>query len=1151
MTSDDLVDLLAARCGRAAGPAADRPFLVAWDEDRGTRRLTFREFGAHVDATAAALRRAGVGAGDVLGLLSHNSPEYWVSIAACWATDIVAVLINHRQPLPILAVMTKAAGVTRLLASDAFAATAAHLLPLCSELRGPALSLQPNNGLSAIGEGSDEPPRLAAAVEAAAPAQLCFDAPRPSQLAASRTALVFFTSGSSGAPKPVPHTHAALLWARRQEQAWLERNGLLGPRGGDGSEGGGEGGAGGAGEGAGEGLLSFGPGFHVLSCCMTFLLALHCGVRCIDDGGAARRPSSARVVAAACEAEQPTLLSLPCVVLDQLAALLDAGQLEPRCLRAARAVLWGGATLRRQVRVRLAAHGLRLVATYGQTETAGYALCGEVRGGGDGEDGDAMAPIGEGVRCELRATTEASTAATAAEGELVLVGCRSACTGYLGGEARPHAAEACATGDIFSEVAPAANATAGSRRVRHVCRVDDVLVHSSGEMTNPLPLEASLLSSCGAVAAGVCVLGTGLPRPVLILELSEAGGGSEGARMETVRAAVAGLNRAVAPYSALRTEQVVVVAPRRHAPLHRSAKGVPSRKAAHTRFAPQLTRLFEQGWPRGAEGDGCDVGWLVADDEAPRARCIGDDRRCDAAEGAAALDSLGVVESGRGGGGGEAAAADSLQLVANGAGGSGSSGGGRGNAAAAVTAHVYAAAMVLVVLHHCTRAKEACGTRMCGAGMVAIERFGEAVAMPAFCLLAGARDAQLGVAALRGVAVRTTLLFGAALAVSHYSALPGGAFWFYRYLVFPSNRGLAKAPLREFFTMHCWFMLALPLWRLARYACARALPPRAAAWALPLLACLAHFGCWGNNCRWPLLRHPHELDDSDGAAAAYFGSYFGSYFGQWAPLHTLAASLPQNDVAVIAPLWLYYAALPALVPAGFPAALPDPLALPRRLMPRLVPPRVAAHLLGRLPGARLCWLAAGAALLAACASASAAPTIDAALWHTRRAYGCSRAVFPPRALDVRTDALQPCGEGSRGGWSARGLSLDAAGVALTLCGVLALCAAVPRRATPWSALGAHSLSVYLLHVYVLPAADFVLAPLLLTVGHFVHREAAAPVALGCAALLVRALALPLPALPSWSGRRLVSWSRRWVGDGVAAVAPGGKARGEAEPLLEQ
>eukprot|EP00965_Chrysotila_dentata_P088124 2909011-Pleurochrysis_carterae.AAC.2 len=66
--------------------------------------------------------------------------------------------------------------------------------------------------------------------------------------------------------------------------------------------------------------------------------------------------------------------------------------------------------------------------------------------------------------------------------------------------------------------------------------------------------------------------------------------------------------------------------------------------------------------------------------------------------------------------------------------------------------------------------------------------------------------------------------------------------------------------------MHCWFMLALPSWRLAHAALAT-LELR---WTLPFLAAGVHAGCWGNNCRWPFVRHPHELEESI-LSRAYFG----------------------------------------------------------------------------------------------------------------------------------------------------------------------------------------------------------------------------------------------------------------------------------------
>ena len=116
---------------------------------------------------------------------------------------------------------------------------------------------------------------------------------------------------------------------------------------------------------------------------------------------------------------------------------------------------------------------------------------------------------------------------------------------------------------------------------------------------------------------------------------------------------------------------------------------------------------------------------------------------------------------------------------------------------------------------------------------------------------------------------------------------------------------------------------------------------------------------------------------------------------------------------------------------------------------------------------------------------------------------------------MRTDVTQPCGRGSAGGWSVRGLLLDGAGVAVSSAAVVGLAAAVPRSASStWTAAGANTLSVYLVHVYVLPALDMPLAALTQAAAFFTHPEAAAPVALLACLFIVRGLAFPL-ALPAF------------------------------------
>ena len=105
---------------------------------------------------------------------------------------------------------------------------------------------------------------------------------------------------------------------------------------------------------------------------------------------------------------------------------------------------------------------------------------------------------------------------------------------------------------------------------------------------------------------------------------------------------------------------------------------------------------------------------------------------------------------------------------------------------------MYLACMVLVVLHHLPKVREGCV--QCGVGMRALEPLGEALAMPCFAALAGVRDRSLHTPRLlRRAAMRTSVLLLSALFLAYYTPLPSRAWWFYRYMVFSSNKGALKA----------------------------------------------------------------------------------------------------------------------------------------------------------------------------------------------------------------------------------------------------------------------------------------------------------------------------------------------------------------------
>lgn len=190
-------------------------------------------------------------------------------------------------------------------------------------------------------------------------------------------------------------------------------------------------------------------------------------------------------------------------------------------------------------------------------------------------------------------------------------------------------------------------------------------------------------------------------------------------------------------YSALLPEHVLLVSPPRHPPLPRTAKGNIQRQVTQRRFEGQLLR-----WFRGTPG----TETLVVDAGAP-------DFQVGWLSSPLLHESLAIV----------GVTIDSLQSAPCTPQTSSHS--------SVVFAHFYVFSMALVLLHHMPKLREGC--THCGVFFNALETLGEAVAMPAFCVLAGVRDRQLAsAAAMWKVTAHTTLLLGGCLYLAYFSSMP-------------------------------------------------------------------------------------------------------------------------------------------------------------------------------------------------------------------------------------------------------------------------------------------------------------------------------------------------------------------------------------------
>ena len=187
---------------------------------------------------------------------------------------------------------------------------------------------------------------------------------------------------------------------------------------------------------------------------------------------------------------------------------------------------------------------------YGQTELAGPVLFGN-----PGGDPNALLPL-RGVRYELvRGEADADN-----EGELVLLGNGSSTAGYLPnpsdprkhrsltgdakGDERRSTSERYRTNDRFRR-----ELVDGREMLLYICRADDLLVHTSGEMTNPLPSEQRLIAECPNLLHAVAVVGTNQPRCAALLELREGVNPTDAAVLVALRAGLAAANTAQPAYS--------------------------------------------------------------------------------------------------------------------------------------------------------------------------------------------------------------------------------------------------------------------------------------------------------------------------------------------------------------------------------------------------------------------------------------------------------------------------------------------------------------------------------------------------------------------------------------------------------------------------
>lgn len=162
--------------------------------DDGGLRLTFAELLTEVERVAAGLRGLGLRGGDVVGVWAPNSVRWALAALGCWYVGITLVPVNTRYRGAEARDVLERSGARALFVEDGFlgqdySGMLTGAGPALPELR-TIVTLDGRGWAEFLGGGVE------ASVDPVTP---------------DTRLQIMFTSGTTGRPKPVPHTHGQVV----------------------------------------------------------------------------------------------------------------------------------------------------------------------------------------------------------------------------------------------------------------------------------------------------------------------------------------------------------------------------------------------------------------------------------------------------------------------------------------------------------------------------------------------------------------------------------------------------------------------------------------------------------------------------------------------------------------------------------------------------------------------------------------------------------------------------------------------------------------------------------------------------------------------------------------------------------------------------
>ncbi|WP_131108697.1 o-succinylbenzoate--CoA ligase [Pseudomonas sp. Sample_10] len=180
----------------------DREALVS-----PTGRWTFAQFDARCNRLANYLVAQGVGEGDRVAVYSKNSEFLACALFAVAKVGATLVVLNWRLQAPELSYILADSEPAALLFEGEFASTVCQLVA-------------ERPGLILVNKGAEQMPGAYERITA----DTSLDAPLLLGSGGDASAVIMYTSGTTGKPKGALLSHAALIWTAQSNSATLEWN---------------------------------------------------------------------------------------------------------------------------------------------------------------------------------------------------------------------------------------------------------------------------------------------------------------------------------------------------------------------------------------------------------------------------------------------------------------------------------------------------------------------------------------------------------------------------------------------------------------------------------------------------------------------------------------------------------------------------------------------------------------------------------------------------------------------------------------------------------------------------------------------------------------------------------------------------------------